>query len=405
METCKKFDLNNAIHNWQTPLRSSGVFTRENLDELADHIKDAFENYPAEELSNKEKFNAVIEQMGDAETLIPGYAENNRPLIAREYILYFLMGAFGIISIHFLGKVFQDIFAFIAVQSGLTGKNLEFALYVSVFIILLSFIVLFISVFRSVYLNKKKTGKRFLALFQYPGLLIIGFIISVFAFHAPFIQETTFLMDNKIEILWEFTPYRNSISLLSLSLLIIWMMVLCVWSGWMVNKHRNQRKAILIKQNKYISFLTGGITLIVLFIFNNLAYSVFPILVLNLSLHIGIGNILLNILLAGVLMTPFLLYRYSHKFSGIILENWHFSTNTGLYKKLSGVSAVVLIVYLLSTTFRNWFFNQKELYEVTRAIDYSTSDFLQAVFTFGIILFSVLNYNRKRKKGKLIVFE
>ena len=128
MENGLAFNLEDAIERWQRPLRASGAFTRDNLEELTGHLEDIYQANENFVETGERRFQAAVLQLGDSDTLIKAYARSNEHRLAREYLLFFMAGMVGFVLIYMCMVMLYSLYILGLSRLGLQGVWMDAAL-------------------------------------------------------------------------------------------------------------------------------------------------------------------------------------------------------------------------------------------------------------------------------------
>jgi len=115
--------LYQKIDHWKDSLREAGAFSEEQLYELEDHLQERLNDLLASGYSEAAAFEAASESLGQPLDLSAAYSINNRPLMLKQLLLYFLLG-FPLIG--FIYQAFYltwNLIGISLIENGIRGFN------------------------------------------------------------------------------------------------------------------------------------------------------------------------------------------------------------------------------------------------------------------------------------------
>ncbi len=381
MEPKQIFNLDQAIKEWQAPFRASGVFTRDNLRELANHATDAFLEQPSYGLSAHERFAVVVQQLGEPQDLIAAYAGCNRDKMIKSYMLYFLMGIGGIVLMVVLlpFHAFRG-YTFMTSMMGLSHDWLPYTYwsYWALFILLIS--IGYIHFIRRAHMRRIPHSSRapvFLKL-----LFLVVFILIVTGYQLVMSRDLT----------PDYTFAQRQLFFVRQHLLLVpgllWILVTTFYATWMHFQRSSLKANLAIHANQQLCFLAGGLFFM----------AVMKIPTYGTHLQLGIAphiSILVPYLLIGA--APLLLYLFNtHLLKPGIKRPYVILGRLGIF---------TLVVFLLPNQITSWSVEELSKEEITALSEASRSTLTITVqiFTIFTLLTPYLLYYRNWRKGELFV--
>ncbi len=401
MGSNKDFDLNHAIHEWQSPLRKSGVFTEDNLAELTDHLRDSFEGCSSQAASQEDCFRQVIQRVGPREGLIAEYYKSNRSILAKDYCLYFLMGAIGFLGWHLLMKVTYDIFCIIISNLGFAGSGLNIATWVAAIFVFSLFSVLSWMVFRSVNRPKKNEKGRQNLLAKRGWLIIVGFLGLFFLSSFPLFP---FLTDRPT--LYFDRAYHVPLILVFYGSSVWWMLLALMWATWVARRYEHLSPNRLLRNNRMINFAMGGLVPILFFIIINQGqWGFLHLQFLKLEVSQSAGNTILNSIMIGLILLPFALYWLSDQFPRTFLSDGHMGASTRSYHRIITINSAMLSLFALDL-YSDYLVRNLPIWGELEFVRYQCHPVLIIVGIVVSLVFPyIMDIRRRGKRQNLVVEE
>ena len=88
------FDLNDAITKWRLDLIQRETYTKADIDELENHLRDEIENLSGTNLTAQEVFLVAAGRLGDGGELAHEFAKVNQQIIWSRRFLWMTVGLF-----------------------------------------------------------------------------------------------------------------------------------------------------------------------------------------------------------------------------------------------------------------------------------------------------------------------
>ncbi len=115
--------LEERIDIWKDSLREAGAFSEEQLYELEDHLQERLNDLLASGYTEENAFEAATLGIGQPMELSAAYSINNKPLILKQLLLFFLLG-FPLVAFIFQLFYFTwNLTGIALIESGLRGFN------------------------------------------------------------------------------------------------------------------------------------------------------------------------------------------------------------------------------------------------------------------------------------------
>lgn len=402
MESTQDFFLEQAIWEWQAPLRSSGSFTKDNLAELADHIRDSFDNKPNEDISDKEHFQNIIQQMGDTTSLAAEYSSNNQSYIAKEYSSYFLMGGLGFFMVYLAMKICFDGLSIFIGYMRFTDTVSSIALWIAAIGTFSLFSYLGWRFFELTNKANNESEIKFSRIIKHPSFIIPAFLILFTTFHVLVPSVMTSPIGPFLSSIRGLDAYDDAVYVILQSGPILWTLVLMIWSYWAYKQNDELTTSIRIKNNKSLSFVAGGLMIVFYMGLSFLIGRFTPFILAKLGVELNLGNLISPILMISILLISFLLFKISHSSPGIIVNNWHQPSSPRAYKKLFVIATTIFSLitfnYLVIWLLEPKTYHSSPITDTENTVTYILTYLILILFVIPYII-----YYRMRRKGQLIV--
>lgn len=401
MESRQTFDVDHAIEQWLSPLRSSGVFTKDNLEELAYHIQDSYDSSASSGLSKETRFQNVLQQFGNREALIGEYAQNNQSHIAKEYFLYLLIGAVVSLGIYMVMRFSFGVLCWASVYVGVNKSNLALTTWGSAILLYSFWTYLSWIFFQSANKSSRNFGSKLSRFLRYPGLIIIGFLALLYTFLNNWIPQTG---NAHIPNLQLTAAYQEANLVFLTGIPVWWLFILLAWSMWLYKHHTQLDPRSLLANTKRVSFIAGGMISVLSVILFIQTQTGIPMFFLALGLSSEAGILILKCILIGLILLPFLIYGLCHFYPKAFVKVWHLEVSFKTYKYLIFVTLATLFLYTGSVYLWKWTFSQADVWgEIYSAgyLNFNSSNLL-LFFWMLLLLLPIIEYNRRYRKGYLI---
>lgn len=404
MESQQTFNVDHAIEQWLSPLRSSGVFTKDNLEELAYHIQDSYDNSASSDLSKETRFQNVLQQFGNREALIAEYAQNNQSYIAKEYFLYLLIGAVVSLGIYMIMRFSFGVLCWASVYVGVNKSNLALATWGSAILLYSFWTYLSWIFFQSANKPSRTFSLKLSRFLRYPGLIIVGFPPLFYISHIFLNNWMRHTGIAHIPNLRSTAAYQEARLVFLTGIPVWWLLILLAWSIWLYKHHTQLNTRSLLANNKRVSFIAGGMISLLSVILFLQTQTGLPMFFLALGLGPDTGRLALKGIMISLIVLPFLIYGLCHFYPRVIVKAWHLEVSSKTYKYLLFVTLATLFLYMGSIYIWKWIFIQVDVSRKVYSAGYLnfTSPRLLLLFWMLLLVLPIIEYNRRYKKGYLI---
>lgn len=171
------FDLDNSVTQWKNTVSKDPSFTKENIDELEDHLLDEIQNLNRLGLAQEESFMIAKRRIGEFEVLGQEYGKINKKIYFYRRVLPYLKGMLCFLAFSKFLKLLATLFITITAGLGLDSK------YQTVSILGLLFFVS-MGVFFFVFNLYRKVNSNMTSLIGIPslvGVILISESLLIFA--------------------------------------------------------------------------------------------------------------------------------------------------------------------------------------------------------------------------------
>ncbi|MBX2876548.1 MAG: hypothetical protein KTR30_30790 [Saprospiraceae bacterium] len=405
MESRQSFNVDHAIKQWLFPLRSSGVFTKDNLQELACHVRDSYDSSAFSGLSEEIRFQNTVQQFGSRTDLIVEYKKNNQSSIAKEYCLYLLMGAIGSFGLFMIMKLCFAILCKASIYAGLSRSNLALVTWGSAILIYAFWTYQGWIFFKTANKPRKFISSKIFRVSRQPVLMIAGFLTLVYVSHMFLSNWMRHTSNAHIPDLQLVSVYQDVRLIFLTGIPVWWLFILLAWSVWLYGHSTKLNNARLFRNNKSVSFLAGGIIALLSFILFTQTKTGIPMLFLSLDLSQDVGNFILQCLFTSVVLFPFILYGICHFYPQSIVKIWHLEVSSKVYKYLTLAVLATLLLYFANLYVFTWIKGHKDILSQILNARYKQYSSLLIIFWLSLLILPVTEYSRRSKKGYLIETE
>lgn len=182
--------LEEKIDLWKASLREAGAFSEAQLYELEDHLQERLNDLLARGYAEEAAFEEATTSIGQPIELSAVYSINNRPLILKQLLLFFLLGFPLVAFIFQLFYFLWNLTGIVLIENGLRGFDYSVAIMIPGTLLLLT---LAWKTFRNPYWLVQVPRKL---IQQRPArlLAILGFVSTLLM--AQHVFYTEWLFDN-----------------------------------------------------------------------------------------------------------------------------------------------------------------------------------------------------------------
>lgn len=396
MDTKSSFDLSQAIGDWESSLRQSGAFTKDNLAELSAHLEDTIHHQLQIGRSEQKCFDYARKRIGDEERLIGLYREFNRFRLNREYLLCGLFGTITFLALVPFGIFVAFLLVTLLCSLGASSFIVHSILWPSMLTLLSGLLYVARLFFRR---TNVLQHPRLEFQLRNTGWLLLCFLLL--SFGSSFIMVAILgVMSDQVLEAWYAFNFNLVNEFMRYGLATIWVCISMYWSIWMANNKSRLSNSQYIRNRKYLAFGFGGLAVLGLITLFNISWGSLAGVVLFLDLPVfQVGYLAENLFL--ITTTLFLLlYLIAYVYSGS-RPLLRFSKKP--YLKSPYLYRLTLLLFISSGHLFNYMTRQLEENILAQLLYVEHLETQMIVFYLLITAFPILKYIQLSRNGQLIV--